>query len=344
MDPVALGPNQFPHFYRGGPAIASFRGLAQAESDTPEDWVAATTSRAGQGELGLSRLPDGRLLRDAVAADPQAWLGAEHRAAFGDVTDLLVKLLDTGQRLLVHVHPDRDFARAHLGCAHGKTEAWIVLEASVAEPVVHLGFRADVDAGTVAGWVREQDTAALLSALNTVPVSVGDGVLVPAGVPHAIGKGILIAELQEPTDFSLLLEWRGFDIDGERDGHLGLGFDLALQAVDRAGWDAARLARLRARAVGDYPRQPLLPAEAAPFFRAEQIGPGAGCEPSFAVLVVTAGSGEVRSEHGRPLPVRRGDTVLVPHAAGRTDLTGDARAVRCLPPDPAAGSPSRPQV
>ena len=57
-------------------------------------------------------------------------------------------------------------------------------------------------------------------------------VLVPAGRLHAIGEGVLLLELQEPEDLSILLEWGGFALDGERDGHLGLGFDLALSAVD----------------------------------------------------------------------------------------------------------------
>jgi mannose-6-phosphate isomerase len=55
---------------------------------------------------------------------------------------------------------------------------------------------------------------------------------VPPGVLHAVGKGVFLVELQEPEDLSILLEWRGFELDGERDGHLGLGFDLALEAVE----------------------------------------------------------------------------------------------------------------
>jgi mannose-6-phosphate isomerase len=54
---------------------------------------------------------------------------------------------------------------------------------------------------------------------------------VPPGVLHAVGEGVLV-ELQEPEDLSILLEWRGFELDGERDGHLGLGFDLAPEAVE----------------------------------------------------------------------------------------------------------------
>ena len=81
--PLALPPNQPPRFYRGGAAIASLRGLPQSEEWGPEDWVGSTTTLFGQAESGLSHLPDGRRLRDAIAADPEGFLGAEHAEHFG---------------------------------------------------------------------------------------------------------------------------------------------------------------------------------------------------------------------------------------------------------------------
>ena len=75
-------------------------------------------------------LPDGRLLRDAVAEHAGSWLGAAHVARFGADPALLVKLLDAGQRLPVHCHPSDEFAAAHFGSRYGKTEAWIVVGAT----------------------------------------------------------------------------------------------------------------------------------------------------------------------------------------------------------------------
>ncbi len=67
MKPILLGPNQPVRFYRGGPAIARFRGLLPDDGSVPEDWVASTTVIFGDGSRGLTVLPDGRLLRDAIA-------------------------------------------------------------------------------------------------------------------------------------------------------------------------------------------------------------------------------------------------------------------------------------
>ena len=71
---------------------------------------------------------------------------------------------------------------------------------------VWLGFARAVSEDELARWVEEQDADAMLAALNRVPVSAGDEIFVPAGMPHAIGGGILLLELQEPSDLSLLLE------------------------------------------------------------------------------------------------------------------------------------------
>ncbi|HSK96659.1 MAG TPA: class I mannose-6-phosphate isomerase [Euzebyales bacterium] len=347
MMPVLLPPNQLHHFYAGGAAIAAFRGTAPTDDYAPEDWVGSTTTMFGQPRAGLSVLADGTLLAEAIAAEPEAYLGPEHVAAFGPQPGVLVKLLDTGQRLPVHVHPDRAFAARHLGCRNGKTEAWVVVETSDPDPAVYLGFREVVDARVLAAWVDGQATTALRGALNRVPVRAGDTVLVPAGTPHAIGAGVFIVELQEPTDFSVLLEWEGFDIDGRAAGHLGLGMDLALRCVDRSAWDRDRIGHHRT----DRPAtsgadvnggvRPLLPVDADPFFRAERVLPNqvARLDQGFSILVVVDGTGWLETAAGDGMPVRRGQTVLVPHAAGATTVSGAVHAVRCRPPAPDQAPP-----
>jgi mannose-6-phosphate isomerase len=345
LAPLVLGPNQPRQFYRGGARIAAFRGIAPGSAYAPEDWVGSTTELFGQPGAGLTVLPGGQTLRSVIAADPAGYLGPGHLAAFGADLNLLVKLLDTGQRLVVHCHPARPFARAHLHSAHGKTEAWIVTRVTP-DPAddsaghVYAGFRRDTDPAAVAAWVGAQDTAALLGALNKLPVRPGETCLVPAGLPHAVGSGVTVVEVQEPTDFSILLEWAGYT-DGP--GDLGLGYPLALQALDCSGWDGERLAGLLGRTPDGPGRVPLLPPAAAPFFRVEQVDASdqpVALPPQVAVLIVLAGRGTLTTESG-PLGVTAGMTLFVPYGAGDTRLEGPVRALRCLPPDPAHAQESR---
>ncbi len=333
MRPVVLPPNGIPRFYLGGPEIAALRGGEPAGERVPEDWVGSTTTVFGDDELGLSRLPDGTLLRDAAAADPVAFLGPHHAARRGPDPALLVKLLDAGERLPVHVHPDDAFARRTLRTRYGKTEAWIVIATTKADAGVAAGFREDVAPETLERWVREQDHDAMLGALNPLPVKPGDAIFVPAGTPHAIGDGVLIVELQQPTDLSVLLEWDGFGIEDEDEATLGLGWDVALGCVDLAACDPAPLRGPDPTRNGPVTR--LLPPAADAFFRAERLAPApiAALERGFAILVVTEGAGALLAEGGEPLPVRRGDTVLVPWAAGQCHLEGEVEAIACRPPD-----------
>jgi mannose-6-phosphate isomerase len=319
--PVRLGPNTPDTFYRGAGRISAFRGTAF--DPHPEDWVASTTARFGAAPAGLTRLADGSRLADVIAADPSEWLGVEAAARFDANPGLLVKLLDAGQRLPLHVHPDRRFARSHLASPFGKTEAWVILDAP-ADAYVHLGFARDVEAAELAGWVDSQDVTALLAATNRIGVAPGDAVLCPAGTPHAIGEGILLLELQEPTDFSVLLEWDGFALTAD-DATLGLPRALALECVDRSRCDDDRLAALRGRpnAIGT-----VLPAEADAFFIAERVRAGE-LEADFSILVVTAGGGQLHYRHGDPLPISRGDTIVVPYSAGPVRLVGDMTSIRC---------------
>jgi mannose-6-phosphate isomerase len=322
LRPVRLPANQPPRFYRGGAAIAALRGDEPKEFG-PEDWVASCTTLHGERSDGLTTLPDGTLLRDAVAAHPANWLGEEHVRAFGPEPALLVKLLDAGQRLPVHCHPSNEFAARHFGSRYGKTEAWIVVGAAEGAGV-HIGFREEPSPETVADWVARQDTAAMLAALNPVTVRPGDAVFVPAGVPHAIDAGIFIVELQQPTDLSVTLEWQGF-LDDEAGGHLGVGFETALGCVDRRSW-ADRLDELvHHPAQGELFGRP-------EFFRAERLTAGARLDASFGVLVVLSGTGTLRTEKAGDVALAKGATFVLPHAAGESTVDGDVVAIRCLPP------------
>jgi mannose-6-phosphate isomerase len=306
-------PARVHRFYRGGALLGRLRGEEEPDGPFPEDWLGSVTEASNTGHEtpneGLSLLADGRLLSDAIAEDPRAWLGDAHLARFGTSTALLVKLLDTAERLPVHAHPDRAFAREHLDSQFGKTEAWFVVATRSDNAPVWVGLREDVYPTEYRSWIERQETEALLGSLNQVTVRAGDLVYVPAGVPHAIGAGVLITELQEPTDFSIVCEWKGFPIAPD-DAHLGLGWDLALDALD-----------LRAHA-------PIrsLPDETAAYFWADDRAEAAG---RFCVLLVLEGRGAIDGTPAAP-----GDAFVVPAVTRKLEVVGDLRVLRCLAPRP----------
>ena len=338
MKPVVLPTHQLRCFYRGGANIAALRGTDRRDW-YPEEWLASTTPRFGETVDGLSALPDGQLLRDAIAADPDRWLGATHVAAYGADPAVLVKLLDAGERLPVHVHPNREFARRHLDCPYGKTEAWVVVQVSGDDPHVYLGFREDVEAAVLRKLVDTQDSQGFLDLMHRLPVAVGDTIVVPSGTAHATGAGVFVVELQEPTDFSILLEHAPFDIDGLAKGHLGIGFDLALEAVNRTALDPLEIDKLRdyvdLAGAQDAP-QKTLTATADPYFRADLVRPASSATvpAGFGVVVVLDGEGTLTGADGEPTAVRAGDVLAVPHAAGDVIVTGGLGTVWSRPPAP----------
>ena len=312
MEPLRLESTRVYRFYRGGAQLGRFRGGADEDATFPEDWVCSVTRASNPGrervDEGLTRLEDGRLLVEAIREDPEAWLGREHIARFGVTTGLLVKLLDPVERILVHAHPDRSFAAAHLGSPFGKTEAWIVLSTREGDGEAFVGLREEVEPAEYREWIERQNVEQLLGSLNHVTLRAGDLVYVPAGVPHAVGGGMLIAELQEPTDFSIVCEWEGFPVRPE-DAHLGLGWDMALDALELGAHEPVRE----------------LPQSAAAFFWADGRLESA---ERFAAVIALEGEGEIAG-----VPVRPGDVLAVPAAARELEASGAIRVLRCLAPD-----------
>ncbi|MBO1901064.1 hypothetical protein J4H92_03755 [Leucobacter weissii] len=320
--------------YRGGSGIAGFRGVPHADPYLPEDFLASTTEVFAGGGVGLSRLADGRLLRDAIAADPIGFLGSAEAGASGG-TGLLTKLLSTDERLFIHAHPDDAFARAHGLGSCGKTESWFVFDvAQGADAFVLLGFRRDVGFAELTGWFDDQDVAGMTDAMHRIPVQTGDTFHVPAGLPHGIGPGLTLVELQQATDLSVLLEYAGYPgID--RDGALlALPRDEALRAFRRSRLDDEELAELRTSRPASGRTRALFPAAADRFYRARHVRAGRDpvrLETGFAVLVVLGGAGRLSWEGGS-LEAERGRTFLVRHDAGPVSVGPGLELLSCRPP------------
>ncbi|MGO1850849.1 class I mannose-6-phosphate isomerase [Microbacterium sp.] len=324
-----------PRPYCGGSGIARFRGTEHDDPYTPEDFVGSTTEVFSGGGVGLTRLADGALLRDAVADDPGAYLGQAHVDTWGAQTRLLTKLLSTDERLFVHAHPDDDFAADHLNAPCGKTESWVILDTVGDDPHVLLGFSRDVSTDELVDWFDTQDVEAMMAAMHRVSVRPGDCIHVPAGVPHGIGPGITLVELQQPADLSLLLEYRGFR-GLERDSALlGLPVATAVDAFRRTAVTKDEIEVWRSKRSRADRLERLLPPIADTVYRAWRIHTGTAPETmsaGFAIIVVVSGEGELSSGVGT-VTARRGQTFLVPYAAGPVSISSGLDVIWCAPPE-----------
>ncbi len=243
--------------------------------------------------------------------DLYALASARGKAVFGSLTEacleefpLLLKFLDADDVLSVQVHPRDEYAREHEDSL-GKTEAWIIVEA---EPGAYLykGFEAGA---TLDDFDRLLPEARLEEILHKVPATAGDCIPLPAGTVHAIGKGILLCEIQQSSDVTYrVYDWGRLGRDGKpRPLHVERArdvMDVAPPEEDKARAEASPLE------AGERER-----LFSCPYFSLERIRARGETEVSlpgnvFALVCVLEGEGELMAA-GKAEKVRRGDSLLV---------------------------------
>ena len=143
----------------------------------------------------------GKTLGTLVEELGPAFLGKQAIAIFGRRFPLLAKFIDANDKLSVQVHPDDSYAAKYEGGKLGKTEFWYILAADPGARIVH-GFKAPTSRTAVEQAIRD---GALDKMLHEETVSAGDIIFVPAGTVHAIGKGVMLYELQEYSDVTYRL-------------------------------------------------------------------------------------------------------------------------------------------
>lgn len=327
--PLKTVENRVWRFYQGGGQLEELRGRSALDDEFPEEWVASTTEASGATDgtgLSLVECEDGerRVLREEIAKHPVAYLGQPHVAAYGASPGLLVKLLDPSERLPVHVHPNREFARTHLRSIFGKAEAWIILgvREGASDPHVYLGLAEDVSREEYLGWIREQNIDRLLSSLHRLPVEPGDVIYVPSGMPHAIGGGLLLAEVQEDSDHSFMCEHRDYPIDVDG-AFLGLTLEEGFRSVDIRMRTREEIERYRIHPQGHA----VVYGECETFFGVDRVtGDTERRSEVYELAVITGGQGTLESSAGS-IDLRAGDGVVLPATLPSWHLTGDLEAL-----------------
>ncbi|MFG0331875.1 MAG: type I phosphomannose isomerase catalytic subunit [Maioricimonas sp. JB049] len=232
---------------------------------------------------------------------------------------LLVKFLDASDRLSVQVHPDDALARTYQQDENGKTEAWVILDADP-NSRLYVGLKKGVDAATLQEHLRNETLEACLHKIAAQP---GECVFVPAGTVHAIGEGILLAEIQQSSDLTFrLYDWGRVGADGKpRQLHI----EDAIQCIDfdRGPVEPVEPRRLPA----DIAAEELVHC---PYFSIRRYrGAGAYEVPDdgrFHVFMVIGGDARLEWESGSTtLPL--GQTALVPAVRQSTRLNLSADSV-----------------
>ena len=204
--------------YQGGKLLDAIEGKEPPQdSSFPEDWIGSTVEARNVGREhiteGLALVPNENgeqvPFRDVLLADQPYYLGSN-----GDVErtmdDIpLVKYLDSSTRLHFQAHPTREFAQERLGMPRGKTEAYVILSTrdSVEDPYIYAGFQRPPSREQLKEWIETQNIDAIESCFDRIPVKPGDVFLIPGGRPHALGEGILMLEIMEPSDLAVRFEF-----------------------------------------------------------------------------------------------------------------------------------------
>ena len=201
--------------YIGGKLIDRWKQSGSEEDGAlPEEWIMSTIAANGKGRpadegLSLMKTAEGLVpLKDIIASDLPLFLGDKLANKFG-TTGVLIKMLDAKERLTIQVHPDKEFARNMLDSQFGKTESWYILDSREIDgetPAIFLGFKEHVTPEIWQELFRKQDTAGMLDCLHRFDVEPGDAFMIYGGVPHAIGSGCFLMEVQEPTDYTMRVE------------------------------------------------------------------------------------------------------------------------------------------
>ena len=166
----------------------------------------------------------GESLNDLIKSHKSDFLGKKNTDTFGEEFPLLIKFLDAKTNLSVQVHPDDEMAKAQHN-SFGKTEMWYIMDSDEGAEIV-LGLKDNDLDKNVLGDINASNVNDIF---NTEQVKQGDSYFIPAGKIHAIGAGVLAAEIQQTSDITYrVYDWDRTDANGhQRDLHT----DAAIKAT-----------------------------------------------------------------------------------------------------------------
>lgn len=233
---------------------------------------------------------------------------------------ILIKLIDAKDNLSVQVHPNNEYAQRVEG-EYGKTEMWYVVDCDEGASLLY-GFKHNI---TKEEFRERIENNTLLEVTNSVPVKKGDVFFIEAGTLHAIGKGILIAEIQQNSNTTYrIYDYGRVDADGKpRQLHIDKAVDVTnlcpakpypqSEPVDMGGWTKKRLAKC------EYFTVDVINVDTSAALEADKS--------SFVNILVLDGGCVLSSEGNDAVELKKGDSVFIPAGLGKFELTGKCSAV-----------------
>ena len=294
------------HIIWGGERLSRDYGMGENGEKIAEAWE-LTCRGDGDNEI-ISGKYTGRLLSEFVRENPQA-LGTKQK---GDRFPLLIKLIDAEADLSIQVHPDDEYALSHTDDM-GKTERWYIVDAKPGAKLIY---------GLKRKYTRDELKTAIAagtleSLMNYVEVKSGETYFIPSGLVHAIGAGILIAEIQQNSNIT----YRVYDYNRRQpDGSLRqLHIEPALDVIERFDPEAVKVEK-----TGDV-------IASCEYFEVRAIaldGEKTVCagEESFIHLMITDGECEIICA-GEKISTKKGGSVFVAAASGNVTLKGNATVI-----------------
>jgi mannose-6-phosphate isomerase len=312
---IPLYPLQFRPIFKerlwGGEKLQSLLHKPITSNQTGESWELSTVE--GDVSTIANGVFAGRLISSVIAEFSSEILGTAVYERFGNQFPLLFKYLDAKEDLSVQVHPNDTLAKQRHN-SFGKTEMWYVVQADVDARLI-VGFKEPINAAT---YVTHLEKKTLLTTLNEIKVQQGDVFLIETGTVHAIGAGMVVAEIQQTSDITYrLYDFDRVDSDGnQRELHV----DLALDAINYNTVSSQKPYQKNSNQSN--------PVVDCPYFTTQFIPLEGDIEvqktgATFTVYMCVEGSFELELA-GQNYLYSKGDTVLIPAALTAFQLSGNA--------------------
>ena len=260
---------------------------------------------------GASTIEGGSTLAEYIKRNGKKILGTNCRR-FKDFP-VLIKLIDARENLSVQVHPPDDYALAHENQL-GKIEMWYIVDAEE-NACVYCGFNANI---SKAEFISRIEDNSLSEVLNYVWVKKGDVIFIPAGTIHAVGKGVLLAEIQQSSNVS----YRIYDYGRNRPLHIKQALDVT---------------NLNTPVEHDsYPH-----LAACDYFVVDKLnldgeilseGGGFVDEKTFLSVLILDGAGKIFNG-GEEISYKKGDSILLTANSGAWTIRGSCDALLTTIPD-----------